>query len=625
MTAQEVIKKFMASLSSSTSSSTTTMLNNAVKAVSNFKTMQAAIDKMISDCEANPDSFLLNYCGIILYNEDTGAITGSDAGGDSVKSAETVVEESGSLSTYTKSSFTTNGLTFKLTKLSDSSFIDHYTDITYSDLSDTEKFMWNALYTWWAGKSLDLIVESYGDNYNFDDAACQTIHVGFVTENNYVLAAVVNWSDGKTLTDLDLKINMSFYSNVDTSDYNGSSSDTNYYLDRTLAHELTHAAMAVNMNYSNFNNLPLFIKEGLAELTHGIDDTRTRRIDLIASNVESLSAALDMDVIYANDANPYAAGYMFLRYFAKQVAHSFTIYNNSAYLNNVIISGLTDEASTSDFSATSSAVTINADIISEDGATVSGAGFTYKLNDTGILYNGGDTVTLKGSSSVDTLVGNSSADTIYGYGGADYITGGSGADYLSGGNGDDIITGGASNDTINGGSGNDSLVGGNGDDFMRGHAGNDTINGGYGNDTIYGYGGADYIAGGAGNDYLIGGTGNDTIYGGNGDDTMRGSTGKDVFVYKKSTGNDVIQDYTSSDKITINAKYTSSISDEDVILTCGTGTLTILNGVGKNITINDITTKFTENVSDNLTSYEVKNRIDEKNLIQGGSLYVSNK
>ena len=50
------------------------------------------------------------------------------------------------------------------------------------------------------------------------------------------------------------------------------SEDATFYLDRILAHEMTHAVMVINVD--DFDNLPQFISEGTAELTHGIVDNR---------------------------------------------------------------------------------------------------------------------------------------------------------------------------------------------------------------------------------------------------------------------------------------------------------------------------------------------------------------
>ena len=98
MTAQEVIKKFMNSLDNTTLSGTSA-LNEAVAACSNYSSMQDLINHLVSDCSSSSSAtdFLQNYCGIILGNSDTGAITGSDAGTTDTKSGESVVPEIGIL------------------------------------------------------------------------------------------------------------------------------------------------------------------------------------------------------------------------------------------------------------------------------------------------------------------------------------------------------------------------------------------------------------------------------------------------------------------------------------------------------------------------------------------------
>ena len=131
---------------------------------------------------------------------------------------------------------------------------------------------------------------------------------------------------------------------------------------------------------------------------------------------------------------------------------------------------------------------------------------------------------------------------------------------------------------------------------FKGSIGRDTLIGGSGKDTIYGNAGSDKLYGGKGNDYLSGGSGNDSLYGGVGNDTLTGGSGKDVFVYAKSSGNDVITDYTAgTDKIKISSGSISKtkISGKDVVFTIGNGTLTVKNGKGKKITIVDANGKTT--------------------------------
>ncbi|MBO4400496.1 MAG: hypothetical protein J5809_01470 [Selenomonadaceae bacterium] len=114
------------------------------------------------------------------------------------------------------------------------------------------------------------------------------------------------------------------------------------------------------------------------------------------------------------------------------------------------------------------------------------------------------------------------------------------------------------------------------------------ISGGSGNDTIYGGNGADTIFGNAGGDYLNGGNGNDVLYGGAGRNTLTGSNGRDVFVY--DGGNDLITDYRAGyDKIKLASGTItrSSLSGSNVILTVGSGKITVRGGRGREISVID--------------------------------------
>jgi hypothetical protein len=81
-------------------------------------------------------------------------------------------------------------------------------------------------------------------------------------------------------------------------------------------------------NITGFKNLPKSIVEGTAELVHGVDDGRIFGIGKYAqaSNVDTLMSHLttlnypDKNDANYDDDNVYAAGYMLLRYLAKQVS-----------------------------------------------------------------------------------------------------------------------------------------------------------------------------------------------------------------------------------------------------------------------------------------------------------------
>lgn len=130
-TQQGVIKAFMKALDTHTfkrsdfkndKAFTKKIFDAAIKACSNFSSAQAVINKMVSDCESyiaadsknGWENFLLEKCGINLKNRETGAITGADAGGSKIKTATSIVPESGSLDeNFKENSFTVNGLTVK--------------------------------------------------------------------------------------------------------------------------------------------------------------------------------------------------------------------------------------------------------------------------------------------------------------------------------------------------------------------------------------------------------------------------------------------------------------------------------------------------------------------------------
>ena len=159
---QDVIKAFMRSLDNTTLKGKAA-LDQAVQACSNFSGISDLINNFISDCQnaASGSEFLKNYCGIDLDNDDTGAITGSDAGGSTVKNAEDIVPESGAMKTFTGTSFTAKGLTVTVPK--------------QSTLNAQQKIIVNGLYSWWVEQSLNLIEESYGSNFGFTSNSSATV------------------------------------------------------------------------------------------------------------------------------------------------------------------------------------------------------------------------------------------------------------------------------------------------------------------------------------------------------------------------------------------------------------------------------------------------------------------
>lgn len=118
-----------------------------------------------------------------------------------------------------------------------------------------------------------------------------------------------------------------------------------------------------------------------------------------------------------------------------------------------------------------------------------------------------------------------------------------------------------------------------------------TIDAGTGNDTItlY-YGKASSVNAGAGNDRvsLYGGSPFSviTVTGGAGNDTVYSSGYKTLHQYASGDGNDVIFNWSESDTLKIaGGKYTKKTSGKDVILTVGSGKITLKGAKGKTLNI----------------------------------------
>ncbi len=124
----------------------------------------------INDCATNDsDTFLQECCGIILDNNDTGAITGFDAGNPVVKTAESIVPEYGSLKKLddlflnpsAASADVFNDVSFlfqrrvSFTKRGLSIVIDLNEDLVHDVTADLKRAIINGLYTWWIDSALN--------------------------------------------------------------------------------------------------------------------------------------------------------------------------------------------------------------------------------------------------------------------------------------------------------------------------------------------------------------------------------------------------------------------------------------------------------------------------------------
>ncbi len=302
----DVIKNLLAYLDK-TSLTGEAALDAAVQSCSNFASWQDLVDSFIADCASyNGDArkFLQDKCSIRLYNEDTGAISGYDAGSGVVKTAESIVPEDTSTFVYPSSTTSTfDGLTVKWP--------------TQSSLTSAQQTIVAGLNTWWIPQALKLIKDSYGLSFSGSNPSVNTLTVNFDnSDNNFLATAGYTYDYNYNANSLTLNINMKYYNSISSTDPNGISSDTAGYLDRTIAHELTHSIMEATIH--RFGDLPWHFIEGMAELTHGIDDQRTERIATLAADSSTLASVIESDTY--GDSNIYAAGYMLLRYLAYQAS-----------------------------------------------------------------------------------------------------------------------------------------------------------------------------------------------------------------------------------------------------------------------------------------------------------------
>ena len=314
-TPQNVIKTILNSLKDSlydtNYASYTVALDKAIQATNTtvFTGIQDALNKFKSDFNSSGggDKFLRDYCGIILDNADTGAITGWDAGGRYIKTAESIVPESGSVKTAPKSSFTKSGLT-----------------LTYSSsLSAVQQRIVDGLYTWWVDSGLNLIKESYG----LDLGAGVSLQFGFKPGNSSHIAAINNqyYLNTRSIEPLRLDIREKTFT-LEDNNPNATDNSEQMYLDRTVAHELTHVVQDLT-----FGRLPSFFTEGIAELTHGAELTfgedNIRNLNYSTSSTY-FSNMVD-NALNENSEAGYSIGYMFWRYLGKQIADNYSSSSSS--------------------------------------------------------------------------------------------------------------------------------------------------------------------------------------------------------------------------------------------------------------------------------------------------------
>ena len=147
--------------------------------------------------------------------------------------------------------------------------------------------------------------------------------------------------------------------------------------------------------------------------------------------------------------------------------------------------------------------------------------------------------------------------------------------------GDDHIENYGANSTINGGAGKDSIENFRSNVVINGDADNDYISNKYGNKVI--------INGGSGEDYIFNEGNDSTVSGGIGNDTIEGN-GTEVILYGNGDGNDLITNYQNKNSVKLTSGTISSTltNGSDIVLTIGTGKLTLSGAKNKSVIINNV-------------------------------------
>lgn len=173
-----------------------------------------------------------------------------------------------------------------------------------------EGLVLRGLNTWWLEQGIDLVSECYGIDFSTAKGTREMEIILTDEGANDKLAYVTSTTDRSDTyaTTLTLTVNMHYFQNMTAEMTNGGDDPANY-LDRTIAHELTHAIQRTNFGGVGNNAMPGWFTEGIAELTHGGDD----RLRAAIANGGTATS-----IIAGAAAEKYAGGYLSLRYLTEQ-------------------------------------------------------------------------------------------------------------------------------------------------------------------------------------------------------------------------------------------------------------------------------------------------------------------
>ncbi len=323
-------------------------LDEGIRQVSNFSgiddlTRAVAIEANFYKIHGkSADTFLRERCGIDLTNEDTGAITGLDAGG-TLKTAHTVVPERLSSiryplpdrSEWRVRNVDDTGTISNLKVIYNSNLVQSLYDqiqnnnnVIPSDLTANERIALG-LQSWWIGESLNLVEETFGAGLSAtgrDWTMYVNINSSDTMGDGNLASTATYWN--RTKNDIDnniydggsivLRINIDQYGQIVSPDKNEdgySETAGNFYLDRVMAHEMTHAVLDAILT-TKHDASPVWFQEGIAELVNGCDDTRKNDLTDMAANPNKLQLGLHSGTVYNGTGYEYPSGYIALRFLA---------------------------------------------------------------------------------------------------------------------------------------------------------------------------------------------------------------------------------------------------------------------------------------------------------------------
>ena len=598
----EVMKRFFSKYSTtnmrgSDGKINTKSMDDIISYTSNgkFKTYQSLLDSFVNDLNTahtnrwSVEKFCETYCGMNFKNNDVGAIGGLDIGGSTIKNASAIVSDvaMNQWKLPTSNKVTIDGCTFVFDKT--------------TGLSSKEQYLLKGLSSSWLKGALQTLKDGYGLSFTSSLANCKTITVKFVSENSKRAAwvsAAINRTSGKA-TRLELYINT--YLDFDTSSVDGKVLGNfvgENLLDRTLAHELTHACMYSVGTFGN--DMPVALSEGLSELLVGIDDTRKSYVTtaLSKSNVATFTKGMALNATSVADQIKYGGSVALLRYLIQQsveLDYAYTddthktvellpTYAKSSYVmssysgvanlivsNNSSVKEIIGTSVANKFDLTSVSAKVNA------GASNDTINLTTSHNSVVNGETGNDVIVVKNSNYVTTH-GNDGNDTI--------TLNSSNNNYVYGDNGNDIITVTGNTNRIYGGSGTDRFTLGTGlSNELYGNDANDTfVLNGSKNAIIHGNKGLDSIT-------VNSGTGNriyadeeaDTITIIDGSqNTFYAGSGADKIYVKGGTSNKIYAD-ADNDMITVTNGTSNTITagaGVDTVTISGGKSTTVYGGVG---------------------------------------------